>query len=321
MRLHRSLGTLILVTLASIACAQEYPSRPIRLIAPSAPGSPPDVVARILADRLTVQLGQPVIVENRVGASGTVGLSALAKAAPDGYTLGIVAMTHMVVPSLIPGVPYDTERDLAPIGQAVWSSNVLVVRDDAPWRSLVDLIAAAKTSPGRLTFASGGNATPAHLAGESFKLTAGIDITHVPFKGTVPGVTAVLGKQVDMMFATTGVVAGHLKAGTLRALAAVAPSRLKDYPGIPTMGELGYSRFDIRDWEGLIAPAGIPREIVTRLADQLHKAMAQPEVRQRFIAGMYEPADDSGPEQFRELIHAELKKWSGIVREARLHID
>src|SRR5262249_41537767 len=149
-------------------CAAPYPNKPIRLIAPSAPGSPPDIVARILSDPLTLALGQPVIVENRPGAIGTIGLGAVAKAAPDGYTIGMIGLPYVVAPSLIPQLPYDTVRDLAPVSLVVWSSNMLVVRDVSPWRSLGDLVAAAKANPGHLTFASGGNATPAHLAAESF---------------------------------------------------------------------------------------------------------------------------------------------------------
>jgi tripartite-type tricarboxylate transporter receptor subunit TctC len=321
MTLRRCLGSLLLAALAAGAGAQPYPSRPIRLIAPSAPGSPPDVVARILADRLTTQLAQPVIVENRPGAIGTVGLAAVARAAPDGYTLGMMGMPHAVAPSLISHLPYDTARDLAPIGQVVWSSNMLVVRGDSPWRSLNELIAAAKARPGRLTFASGGNATPAHLAGESFKLRAGVELTHVPFKGTVPGVTALLGEQVDMMFATTGVVAGHLNSGRLRALAAVAPSRLGAYPNIPTMSELGYVRFDVRDWNGVIAPAATPKEIVAKLANEMRDAISEPHLSERITAAVFEPVYDSGPEQFGVLIRSELEKWSKVVREAGLHLD
>lgn len=321
MTLHRCLGILLLAALATNAFAQPYPNRPIRLIAPSAPGSPPDVVARILADRLTARLGQPLIVENRPGAIGTVGLAAVAKAASDGYTLGMIALPFVVAPSLISRLPYDTVRDLAPIGQAVWSSNMLVVRNESPWYSLGDLVAAAKAHPGRLTFASGGNATPAHLAGESFRLRASIDLTHVPFKGTVPGVTALLGEQVDMMFATTGVVAGHLKSGRLRALAAVSPSRLSAYPDVPTMSELGFARFDVRDWNGIVAPAATPKEIVTKLAVEIHGAISEPQVSERIIAAMFEPAYDSGPEQFGMLIRSELEKWSKVVREAGLRAD
>ena len=321
MTLRRCLGVLLLAALAASVGAQPYPSRPIRLIAPAPPGSPPDVVARILAERLTARLSQPVVVENRPGAIGTVGLAAVAKAPPDGYTLGMIAMPHVVAPSLISPLPYDTMRDLAPIGQAVWSSNILVVRSGSPWHSLSDLIAAAKARPGRLTFASGSNAAPAHLAGESFKLRAGIELTHVPFKGTVAGVTAVLGEQVDMMFATTGVVAGQLKAGRLRALAVVAPSRLRDYPDVPTMSELGYAGFAIRDWTGVVAPAATPKEIVAKLADEMRNAISDPQVRDRIVAAMYEPADDSGPEQFGMLIRSELDKWSKVVREAGLRVD
>jgi tripartite-type tricarboxylate transporter receptor subunit TctC len=321
MTLRHCLRILTLAVLAASAGAQPYPSRPIRLIVPSAPGSPPDVVARILAERLTARLAQPVVVDNRPGAIGTIGLSTVAKATPDGYTLGMIALPFVVAPSLISRMPYDIVRDLAPIGLAVWSSNMLVVRSESPWHSLSDLIAAAKSRPGQVTFASGGNATPAHLAGESFKRRAGIELTHVPFKGTVPGVTAVLGEQVDMMFATTGVVAGHLKSGRLRALAAMSPSRLSAYPDVPTMSELRFAQFDVRDWNGVVAPAATPKVIVTKLAGEMRHVIADPRVSERMVAVLFEPAYDSSPEQFGLLIRSELEKWGKVVREAGLRAE
>jgi tripartite-type tricarboxylate transporter receptor subunit TctC len=310
----------LLLVHALLGHAQTYPAKPIRLIVPAAAGSPPDIVARILGERLTAALGQPIVVDNRPGASGTIGLAAVAKAPPDGYTIGMIAMSFTVAPSLVAQLSYDTTRDLAAVAQVVWSSNVLVVRADS-WRSVDELVAAAKARPGELTFSSGGNATPAHLAGESFKLRAGVDMRHVPFKGTVPGVAAVMGAQVDMMFATTGVVAGHLKSGRLRALATTAPARLDAYPDIPTLAERGYTAFDMRDWHGVVAPAATPKEIISRLSREVRGAILQPEANQRLVAAVLDPTPDSTPEQFGALIRSELDRWAKVVKQAGIRAD
>jgi tripartite-type tricarboxylate transporter receptor subunit TctC len=305
---------------AAAQSVQAFPIKAVRLLVGTPPGTPPDVGARVIADRLAVALGQPVIVENRPGAILTIALAAVAKADPDGHTLGAIALPAVVAPSLLRQMPYDTVRDLAPVRQLSWTSNLLVVRGDAPLASLADLVAAAKARPGQIHYASGGNGTPAHLAAELFRQGAGIDIRHVPFNGAIAGVSAVLGGQVDMMFATAPAVAGHIKAGKLRPLAASVPKRLAGLPEIPTMPELGFAEMDVRDWVGIVAPAATPRPVVARLAAEAEKALAQADVRDRLAALGMDPADSS-PEAFGQLIGAELARWTKVVREAGIKAD
>jgi tripartite-type tricarboxylate transporter receptor subunit TctC len=224
-------------------------------------------------------------------------------------------------PSLLPAIPYDTARDLAPIRQLVWTSNILVVRGDSPVQSLAERIAAAKARPQSLTYASGGNGTPAHLAGELFKLRAGIDIPHVPYKGAVAGVTAVMGEQVDFMFATAPAVAGHITSGKLRALATAAPKTIDGFPDVPTMAELGVADFDVRDWQGIVVPTATLTRVMERVAMEVGKVLARPEVGDRLIAVGMEPVADATPEDFRHLIRAELARWANIVRQAGIRAD
>lgn len=202
----------------SPVAASAWPNKPIRIIVGTTPGSPPDIVARLLGERLVAALGQPVVVENRPGAIGSIGLNAVAKATPDGYTFGFISLGYLLSPTLLPHVPFDMVADLAPVIQTNWESQLLVVRASSPWKSVKDIVAHAKSQPDRMTFASGGNATPAHLTGEFFKRQTGISIRHVPFKGAPAGVTAVVGEQVDLMFAATPAAGPHLQSGRLRAL-------------------------------------------------------------------------------------------------------
>jgi tripartite-type tricarboxylate transporter receptor subunit TctC len=298
-----------------------YPSKPVRVITPTAPGSPPDVLARMLSEPLGAALGQPLVVENRAGAMSTIGLAAVAAAAPDGYTLGILTLPSIVAPSLLQQVPYDTAKDLAPVRQLIWSSNILVVRASARYASLAELVAAAKARPRQIRFASGGNGTPAHLSGELFKLGAAIEIEHIPFKGTVPGIVAVIGEQVDLMFATAGVAASHIKAGKLRALATSAPARIGAFPEIPTMQELGYAEVAVQDWVGIVAPAATPKALRERLASEIGKVLMQPEMRERLTAVGYAPVADSDPQAFARLMQSELARWAKVVREAGIKAD
>jgi tripartite-type tricarboxylate transporter receptor subunit TctC len=299
----------------------DYPARPIRLIVPSAPGSPPDVAARAISERLASALGKPVIVENRPGATGTIGLAEIAKAPPDGYTIGSLSMPYTVAPNLYAKLAYDTARDLAPVRQLVWSSQLLVVRAGSPWRSLDDLLAAARANPGSLTFSSGPPGVTSHLVGEMLKLRAGIDIRAIPFKGSMEGLAAVMGGQTDFMFTPTGNAIGPVKSGKLRPLATATPARLAAYPDVPTMAELGYPGFDVRDWHGIVAPAGTPKPIVARLAAEIRAATADPAVKERLTAISMEPAVDSSPEQFGTLIRAELERWAKFVRESGIRAD
>jgi tripartite-type tricarboxylate transporter receptor subunit TctC len=323
-RLGISSAALALLLVGVHAGAQTgtgYPGKPVHFVVPSPPGSPPDVVARILGERLAPVLGQPIIVENRPGAIGTIGLHTVSKSPPDGYTFGILSMAYVVAPSLLPKVPYDTVTDLAPVTQVVWGSHVLVVRPTASYKSIEELIEFAKARPGQVTFASGGNGTPAHLSGELFRLRAGIDIRHVPFKSAPAGVAGVLGEQVDLMFAATAPAAPQVRAGKLRALATTVPHRLPAFPELPTMAESGFPGFDTREWTGIVAPAGTPREILARVADEIAKVMSLPDVRERFVAAGMDPDTQRGPEAFEKLIRSETARWAGVVRDAGITVQ
>jgi tripartite-type tricarboxylate transporter receptor subunit TctC len=306
--------------LAQSPSPQAYPAKAIRFIAPIPPGSPPDVVARVLSERLASALGQQVLVENRPGASSTIGLNAVARSAADGYTFGVLSMPSVIAPSLI-NVPYDTARDLAPVRQIAWGANVLVVPSSSPLRSVQELIAVAKAKPGDITFASGGNGTPAHMSGELLKLRTGADMRHVPFRGAPEGVSAVLGGQVTMMFAAAGSVAPNIKAGKLRALAVTTPVRLAALPDVATMEQRGFRDFDVRDWQGIVAPAGTPPEIVSRIAGEIEKIMALSAVKERFASIGMDAVQHGGPQEFGALIRSELDRWQKTVRDAGIHAD
>ena len=256
-----------------------YPVKPIRLIAPTPPGSPPDVLARLLSEKLTSSLGQPLVVDNRPGASGTIGLNVVAKAPADVYTLGMFSMPYVVAPSLIAKMPYDTEKDLAAVSLIARESHILVVPSGSPVRSVAELIKAAKAKPGVLKFASGGNGTPAHLEGELFKRETGVDLVHTPYKGAVAGATALLTGDVDIMFGATVAVSPHLKSGKLRALATVAPRRIPAFPDVPSMVDLGYANIVVSPWVGVVAPAGTPKAVIARLHLETKKFGATQEMK------------------------------------------
>jgi tripartite-type tricarboxylate transporter receptor subunit TctC len=296
-----------------------YPTKPIRIIVAGPPGIPPDVVARILGEKLAAPLAQPVVIENRPGTSGIVGLDALAKSTPDAYTLGIISMPVTVTPSLVARMPYDMERDFAPVGLVAWAYPILAVSAAKPMKSVADLVAAAKAKPGALNFASGGNGTPPHLAGELFKQATGVNIIHVPYKGAVEGVAAVLSGDADMMIGATGAMSPHVKAGKLRALATSSPRRIAAFPELPTFVELGYD-VEVRDWLGFLAPAGTRRDLVERLHSEMVKVTAAPDTRQRLEALGVEVAN-MGPEEFRKHIRSELQKWAKVVRDAGIKLD
>jgi tripartite-type tricarboxylate transporter receptor subunit TctC len=298
----------------------EYPNKPIRFISGAA-GSPPDVAARIVMERVAGSLRQPIVIDNRPGAIGTIGLHAVAKASPDGYTFGAFSLPHVLAPALLPQLPFDIRRDLSPVAQMTWSSHVLVVHAASRWRTVNDMVADAKSRPGQITFASGGNATPAHISGEFLKQRAGIDIRHIPYKGAIAGITAVLGDQAHLMFAATAASGPHIRSGRLRALATPAPQRTEDFPEVPTMIELGFAGFEVREWNGVVAPARTPREIVARMADEIVRATSESEIRARLVANGVAPADRSGPDDFGRLMRAELERWGAVVRAAGLRAD
>ena len=306
---------------AAAGAPAPYPQKAIRLITSSPPGSPPDVVARIFAERIAAGFGQPIVVDNRPGAIGTIALHAIAKASFDGYTLGTLSTPHVLAPVLLPQLPFDMAGDLAPVAQIAWGSHILVVRAASPWTSIKDVIAHAKASPGHLTFASGGNATPAHISGELLKQRTGIDIRHIPYKGAIAGISAVLADQADLMFAAANASGPHIRTGKLRALATPAPQRIEEFADVPTMVELGFRGFEIREWHGLVAPAKTPRALIARIADETARVAASADIKAKLAVLGLTPATDAGPEHFTRLIRAELDRWGKVARTAGLRAD
>ncbi len=298
--------------------AQTYPDRPIKIIVPLPPGSPPDVLARLVADGLSKLWKQAVVVDNRPGATGMIGMQALARSAPDGYTMGILFLTHTVLPELMGPLPYDTANDLAPVANLVWLYNVLVVPSASSIQSLKDLTDRARNQPGAVTFASGGNGSPAHLVGESFGQASKLKMLHVPFKGPAEAVTALLGDQVSTMFATTSVAAPLVRAGKLRAIAVTSPQRLAALPGVPTLAESGLGDIELREWEGLVAPAGTPRLIIDQWNQALFQVLADPALRNKLADLGMSVAQANRPEEFAQLVRQELVHWGKFVKATGL---
>ncbi len=305
---------LFIATAAYSQSNPTYPSKPISIVAGTPVGSPPDLVARTVGEKLTAALGQPVVVDN------VLGLQSVAKSAPDGYTFGIFSTPVAVAPSVM-SVPYNATTDFTPVSQITWGTQILVVSSTSSLKSIDEVIALAKSKPGQVRFASGGNFTPAHLVGSFFKLRAGVDIRHVPFKGAVAGVAAVVGGQADFMFAATGAAIPQIKSGKVRAIATTATNRLPAMPDLPTMSEIGFRDFDVREFSGLVAPAATPREIIDRIAGEIAKIVSSQDVKQRFVSMGLDVPTQLGPEAFGVLIRSEVAKWSNVVREAGIRAD
>jgi len=295
--------------------AQTYPSRPIRIVVPYPPGGFNDTLGRTLAAKFQDAWGQPAIVENKPGANTVIGSDHVAKSQPDGYTLLIVAFPFAVTPSLIKNMPYDTVKDFQPVILAATSPNLLVVNPQVPIHTVKELIAAAKAKPQSLSYASTGNGSSNHISMELFKSLAGVDIVHIPYKGSAPAVTDLLGGQVQVMFDNVPNVLQHVKAGKLRALAVSGAKRTSLAPDIPTVAEAGVPGYELTVWFGLVAPAGTPREIVQKLNAESLRILAMPDVRERFLAQGVEPLG-STPEQFGDHIRSQMAKWSTVVRDA-----
>ena len=307
--------TMIAMLGATAAFAQPYPSKPIRIVVPYPPGGFNDTLGRTLAAKFTESWGQPAVVENKPGGNTLIGSDFVAKSAPDGYTLLVVAFPFSVVPSLFKTMPYDTVKDFAPVILAATSPNLLVVNPQLPVKSVGELVALAKAKPGTLSYASTGNGSSNHISMELFKTLAGVDIVHIPYKGSAPAVTDLLGGQVMLMFDNVPNVLPQVKAGRLRALGTSGAQRSALAPDVPTVAEAGVPGYELTVWFGLVAPAGTPREVVQKLNAEVAKILAMPDVRERFMAQGVEPLG-STPEQFGEHIKAQMTKWSKVVRDA-----
>ncbi|MBI4189060.1 MAG: tripartite tricarboxylate transporter substrate binding protein [Betaproteobacteria bacterium] len=294
--------------------AQSYPSKPIRFIVPFVPGGGTDLVARTIGQKLNQTWDQQVVIDNRPGASGIIGTVLAAKAAPDGYTilLGFVG-TISINPSLFSKLPYDPMKDFAPVTLATSQPLVLAVHTSVPAKSVKELIALAKSKPGQLTFASGGTGTDTHLSGEMFKTMAGIDIVHVPYKGIGLAVIDILGGHVAIIISSPPGVISHVKAGKLRALAVTSATRLRAMPDLPTIAESGLPGYDVSGWFGVLAPAGTPKDIVTKLNTEIVKILHLPDVREQ-LATLGLEITTSTPEQFAAYITAEIAKWAKVIK-------
>jgi tripartite-type tricarboxylate transporter receptor subunit TctC len=302
------------------ANAQAYPAKPIRLVVPFSPGAGTDAISRILGHKLGEGLGQQIVVDNRPGAGGTIGTEIVAKAPTDGYTLLVAPAAHAINPSIYPKLGYDTEKDLVPISVMASLPVVLAVEASVPARSVKELVALAKSTPGKLSIASAGNGTVFHLTGELFKRAAGIDIVHVPFKGGAPAIAALVGGQVSMAFETSLTVSPHVKSGKLRALAVAGAQRIAILPEVPTLAEAGYPGILAENWYGMYAPAGTPKEVIARVYAELAKAVADPETRQKLAAQGAEVRENT-PEQSAAFVRAEIAKWAKVVRQSGARIE
>lgn len=315
-----ALAACAAVPLASLAQAP-YGSDSIKLIVPFPPGGGTDTLSRLIIDKIRVATSWNFVVDNKAGAGGNIGLDAVAKAKGDGYTLGMGQTANLAInPSLYPKMPYDALKDFAPIAVVASQPVVLVVRADAPYKTLAELVAAAKAKPGQLTMASAGNGTVGHLTGELFARQAGFQHVHVPYKGAGPAATDLLGGQVTYYFATPQAVAGFVKAGKLRALAVSSGKRLPILPDTPTIAESGYKGFETSDWKMLVAPAGTPVDIVNRLNAEVQKALAKPETMSQLLAEGSLPGGGS-PQQAAQRLRSEQQRWAAVVHQANVKVD
>jgi tripartite-type tricarboxylate transporter receptor subunit TctC len=312
----RAIGMLVaaVVVMTGLpARAQEYPARPVKLIVPFAAGGPADIYARFLAQRLELALAQPFIVDDRPGGGSVIGTDAAAKSAPDGYTLLVMSNTHTVNETLVPNKPYALLRDFVPIAPVNYSDLVLVVHPAVAANNLAELLALAKAKPGKLNYASSGPGTPYHMAGELFKAMAGLDIVHVPYKGSSQARTDTIGGQVDMMFDAVTTMSEFAKAGKVRALATTGKVRSSVLPNVPTMSEAGVPGYEAVIWLGIMAPKGTPPEIVRRLNAEITAIAGRPEVRDDW-ARQGAVAMKMNPEEFGRYIVDDIAKWERIVK-------
>ncbi|MCX7154662.1 MAG: tripartite tricarboxylate transporter substrate binding protein [Proteobacteria bacterium] len=314
------LAALLLPAAAALAQAQAWPAKPVRLIVPFPPGGGTDAFARPLAARLSQQLGQQFIIDSRGGAGGNIGADLAAKSAPDGYTFLLGAVHHTVAVSAYKNLAYDLEKDLVPITGVGYVPDVLVVSAKMPAKTIAELIAYSKANPGKVNYGSSGNGTTRHLAGEIFNNLTGTSMIHVPYKGSGPAMTGLLGSEIDLIFEGLGSASAHIRAGKIRALAVTSPKRSPAFPDIPTMAEAGVPGFESLSWYGLWAPAGTPRDIMLKLQQETAKALATPELKAIWALQGAEPGGEPS-EQFAKLVHSEVEKWGKVVRQNKVTID
>ena len=316
----RSVLAALLVALAGAAAAA-YPEKPIRFIIPSAPGGSPDVLMRILLQQVSSQLNVPIVVENKPGGSYVLGTMDIVKAAPDGYTLGYGNIVSLAINrSLLPSLPYDPERDLTLISNVTHVFNMLAVNNDLPVHTVRELIEYAKRNPGKLTNGSSGNGTTGHLGGELFKYVTGVDIVHVPYRGSAQAINDLIAGQIQVMFDNVPSIGPHVKAGRVRGIGVSAPRRAASFPDVPTIAEAGVPGYETNSWGGVIGPARLPREVVSKVNQEIKAALAAPAVAERYRQ-LDSEIDGSTPEEFLALVRRETPKWGEVVRRSGAKID
>lgn len=311
---------LMVMGMAGPSVAQDYPSKPIRLVLPYPPGGGTDIVARLLASKIQQQLGQPVMVENKPGASTVIGTDAVAKAPADGYTIGLVTDSHVLNPLFMAKLPYDAFKDFQPVSQLTFVPLMLVANPKLNVKSVSDFVTLARSRPGKLSYASIGEGTPHHIAMEWLKLMAKIDPLHVPYKGVGPALNDVVGGQVDVMFTGTSTAKPFIDTGRLVPLAISSAKRQPSFPDIPAVSEAGVSGYEFVTWYGIVAPAGTPAQITTRLSEEISTAMAQPDVRDRLVSLGVVPAT-STPVEFGDFLRREKEKFERIIKTTGIKLE
>ena len=315
-----ALGAVLMLT-CGMALAQAYPSRAIRLVVPFPPGGGTDIIAREVANKVATTEGWSIVIDNKPGSGGNIGVDAAAKANPDGYTLVLGQTSNLAInPSLYAKLPYDPVKDLAPVGLVASAPLVLVVASASPYKKLADVVAAAKAKPTALNYASSGNGTVAHLATEQFQKAAGVQFTHVPYKGASQGLTDLVGGQIQMYISSVPTLIAQIKSGQLRALAVTSLQRNRDLPEVPTMAESGYKDFEAVTWFGVAGPAAMPKEVVARLNTAFNKALAAADVQKKLAAQGAEVMTGP-PEKFASLIRTDGVRWGAIVKSSGDKMD
>jgi tripartite-type tricarboxylate transporter receptor subunit TctC len=317
-RARRTMIAACALAAASLAHAA-WPERTISIVVPYAPGGAADALARVVASRLAARLGTSVIIDNRAGASGTIGEGFVAKAPADGYTMLYTATPYSINPHLMPHMPYAANA-LQPLSLISLTANVLVVRGDSPYKNVQDLISKAKAQPGKVNFASGGSGTVQRMAAELFRQKLNLDMAHIPYKSGGPAITDVMGGQVDFMFGTVAATSGHIDAGKLRALAVTSPKRSSRLPNVPTVAETVIPGYEVYEWNGMFLPAGAPPAVVTKLQTAIAQVMAEPDVKKRFTELGSQPVG-STPAQFADYLKKEDAKWGEVVRKGDIKLD
>jgi tripartite-type tricarboxylate transporter receptor subunit TctC len=310
---------LALAALAFTSQAQDFPNRPVKILVPQTPGGASDALARIVAHKLNEKWGQPVVVENRAGAGGNVGMEVVANSPADGYTLLMSYVgTHAINGSLYKKLPFDPEKDFAPVATLATLPFVVVTRPDAPFKTIPELVAAAKA--GRLNYGSAGNGSVNHLLGEMFNTATGVKLVHVPYRGAAPAMQDLMGGQIQLVFTSLPSVAGAIKQGTLHPIAVTSAKRAASFSQIPTIAEAGYRDFDVNPWFGLFAPAKVPAQVVRKINADVNEVLRSPDVVEKFMAQGAEPyATD--PKQFAAVLHSDIAKWSQVVKDSGASVD